>query len=154
SVLHRQAPPSDDERALDPLLAVCKEVGAVLRLDIRPAPTTSASPGRRDPLEDIVRASRIRKRRVALRATWWQGDNAPLVASLAEDGRPVALLPTGPSSYVLHDVVARSWAPVTPTVAARLDPLAYRFYRTLPARALRVRDLLRFCVRGNLRDLS
>jgi ATP-binding cassette subfamily C protein len=154
SVLHRQAASADDEHTLDPLFAVCKEVGAVLRIDIRPAQATSTSQGRRDPLDDLVRASRIRKRRVALRGTWWREDNGPLVAYLAEDGRPVALLPTGPGSCVLHDVARRTWAPVTPAVAARLEPLAYRFYRTLPARALRVRDLLRFCIRGNLRDLS
>jgi ATP-binding cassette subfamily C protein len=155
SVLHAQARPGPEGPWADPLLAVSQEVGAAQGIDMRPAPApTRAGKGRRDPLEDIVRASRIRKRRVALRGTWWREDNGPLVAFLAEDGKPVAILPTSPGSCELYDVVGRTRTRVTREVAARLEPMAYRFYRTLPARALRVRDLVRFCARGNRADLT
>jgi ATP-binding cassette subfamily C protein len=155
SVLLGRLPPGLEGPLADPLLAVCQAVGAAQGIDIYPAPSAAGTGrGRRDPLEDIVQASRIRKRRVALRGTWWREDNGPLVAHLAEDGRPVAILPTSPGTCELYDVVARTRTRVTDAVAARLEPLAYRFYRTLPARALRVRDLVRFCARGNRADLS
>src|SRR5205085_12152047 len=112
------------ELAPDPLVAVCQKVGAPMGISIRvPAPVTTPGRGRRDPLEDIVRASHIRKRRVALRGSWWRADNGPLVAYLAEDHRPVAILPRAPGSYELHDVVPATQARVTRAVAARSEPL-------------------------------
>jgi ATP-binding cassette subfamily C protein len=141
--------------ARDPLLAVCRLVGAALGADIHePPPATMTGQARHDPVDDITRASHLRKRRVALRGSWWRQDNGPLVAFLTEDKRPVALLPTSPASYELHDVVAGTRTPVTSQQAARLEPFAYRLYRTLPSRLLRGGDLLRFAARGGAPDLG
>jgi NHLM bacteriocin system ABC transporter ATP-binding protein len=147
-------PPAALTAAHDPLLAVCRLVGAALEAGIHePPPVSATGQARHDPVEGITRASRLRKRRVALRGPWWRQDNGPLVAFLADDKRPVALLPTSPTSYELHDVVAGTRTLVTPPQAARLEPFAYRFYRTLPSRLLRGGDLLRFAARGSAPDL-
>jgi NHLM bacteriocin system ABC transporter ATP-binding protein len=154
AVLDPAAPTVAPTAARDPLLAVCRLVGAALGADVQePPPALTVGRAGHDPVEGIARGSRLRKRRVALRGAWWRQDNGPLVAFLAENKRPVALLPTSSAAYELHDVVAGTRAPVTPLAAARLEPLAYRFYRTLPSRVLCGGDLLKFVARGCAPDL-
>ena len=134
------------EGRADPLLAACRLVGQALGLTVRPSPDA-----RGDPLRNIARASRFRVRQVALRGEWWRADNGPLLAY--QDGRPVALLPTSPRSYELVDPATQTRTPVTPQVAASLDPMAYLFYRPLPDHPLTVLDLIRFGFRGARGDL-
>jgi NHLM bacteriocin system ABC transporter ATP-binding protein len=154
AALDGATPPTQRVGGRDPLLAVCRLVGAALGAEVRAyPPALAAAQSQHDPVENIARASRLRKRRVALRGSWWCEDHGPLVAFLADDRRPVALLPTSATSYELHDVVAETRARVTPAEAARLEAHAYRFYRTLPARLLRGRDLFNFAARGCGRDL-
>src|SRR5581483_6234627 len=92
-------------------------------------------------------------RRVALRGRWWTEDNGPLLAFRAPDRQPVALLPDGASAYRLHDPADRSAVRVDPAVADKLEPFAHSFYRPFPDTALRLRDVLRFGLRGGRRDL-
>ncbi len=137
----------------DPLLASCRMVGKALGLDIQPDPRTHEAAAPRDPLAGILHASRVRGRRVALRGSWWTEDNGPLLAFRAPDRQPVALLRDGASGYRLHDPSDRSATRVDPTVADRLEPFAHSFYRPFPDTALRLRDVLRFGVRGGRRDV-
>src|SRR5262249_9576401 len=104
-------------------------------------------------LLNIVAASRIRMRRVALRGQWWQEDNGPMLAYLDPERRPVALLPTSPRSYVLHDPADDSRVPIHAALARRLDFIAVSFYRSLPNRSLKAADLIRFGLHACRRDL-
>lgn len=133
----------------DPLLASCRMVGRALGLAIVPAPR-DAGP-RRDRLAGILRASRVGARRVALRGSWWTEDSGPLLAFRAPDKQPVALLRDG-ASYRLHDPSERSTTRVDQAVADSLEPFAFSFYRPFPDTALRLRDVLRFALRGGRRD--
>lgn len=154
AVLQPGAPPAPaPERERDPLLAACRLVGADLGLSIRP-PLAADRAGSYDPLVAIARASRTRLRRVALRGDWWQRDNGPLLAFRAEDQRPLALLMRSPARYQLHDPAAGRAVPLTAEVAARLEPFAYSFFRTLPARAITALEVLRFGLHGSRRDLA
>ena len=71
---------------------------------------------------------------------WWRGAR-PMA-------RPVALLPCRLARYESVDPGDRLRTPVTDTVAASLEPLAWCLYRPFPARALTARDLLRFGLQG------
>ncbi|HEV3072835.1 MAG TPA: NHLP bacteriocin export ABC transporter permease/ATPase subunit [Thermoanaerobaculia bacterium] len=161
SVLLPAGPPRTAAGEETPLLAACRLVGQAQGIVIRD-PATAAAGGRGDPLAAICTASRIERRRVILRGDWWRRDNGPLIGFLTTDGdgaerRPVALLPTAPDRYDLVDPTApseRQRTPVGPRLADRLAGDAYMLYAPLPDRAVGIRDLLRFALRGRRRDLA
>jgi ATP-binding cassette subfamily C protein len=155
----RAAPGPDPGYALtadeleDPLLASCRMVGRALGLAIHPDPRTRDAASLRDPLAGILHASRVRSRRVALRGSWWTEDSGPLLGFRGPDRQPVALLRDGSSTYRLHDPSDRSATQVDQIVAEHLEPFAHSFYRPFPDAALRMRDVLRFGLRGGRRDI-
>jgi NHLM bacteriocin system ABC transporter ATP-binding protein len=144
---HEMAADTVDEA----LLASCRLVGEALTVPVRGPVTQQGAPVPRDPLAAILRASRLRARKVALRDEWWRVDAGPLLASVAEDQRPVALLPS-PDGYRLHDPMRRTVTKVTAAEAATLVPFAHAFYRPFPDIAIGVKELLRFGVRGSSSD--
>src|SRR6185436_362187 len=140
-----------EQPAESPLLDACRLIGQALQMEIRAPRQLSGEP--QDSLEAIAQASRLRVRRVALRANWWQQDNGPLLVYTATDKRPVALLPDGARRYHYHDSVESAPQPLTADLAARLDPFAYTFYRSFPERAIHLREVLRFGLYGSRRDV-
>ncbi len=96
------------------------------------------------PVDMILRASRLKARKVALRGEWWKASHGPLLARMETDNRPVALIPHGPDRYLLHDPVDDSTVAVTDKVAYAVTPFATSFYKPLPEKPLKYRDLLTF----------
>jgi ATP-binding cassette subfamily C protein len=137
-----------EERAL---LAACRLVGAAALCDVV-EPPRGALVAARDPLAAIAQASGLRTRAVTLETGWWGRDAGPLLATVAADGRPVALVPRRPGRYDLVDPQDGTRRRVDRSVAATLAPQAHAFYRPLPARPLDGRDLLRFALRDGRRD--
>jgi len=138
----------------DLLLAACLLVGAALDVAVRPYPREKGAPLPRDPLAAVARASRFRTRQVVLREGWWKEDGGPMVAYLAEDGRPVALLPARGTRYTLHDPRERTEVVVDAAVADTVKPLAFTFYRPFADQALGLKDVVRFGLKGCGRDLG
>lgn len=136
----------------DPLLASCRLVGRALGLTMLSDPRARDGTKPRDPLAGILAASRVRARRVALRGSWWTEDSGPLLAYRTEQSQPVALLRDG-GTYRLHDPSGGTVRRVDQAVAEQLEPFAHTFYRPFPETALRMRDVLRFGLRGGRRDL-
>ena len=137
----------------DSLSSACRLVGAELGLSLgRGARRGAASSS--DPVADVARAAAVRVRRVLLEDRWWKSDSGPLLGRTEGGNRRwVALLPTPSGSYAVCDPVDGARRPVTDAAASALAPLAYTFYRSLPAAALTLRDVLRFGVHGCRRDL-
>lgn len=129
----------------DPQLAACQLIGRRMGVDFEAPPRSGVE--RADPVEEIANAARIRFRQVALRGTWWCHDGGDLLGRLQESKRPVALLRHG-KGYDLHDPVERSITPVDEALAGTLVPFAQSFFRALPARPLRFRDLAGFAFQG------
>src|SRR5262245_43154686 len=127
-----------------PLFMAARAVGTALGETVRPAAPSENPAILREPLEAIARASHLRLRRVRLSDGWWRQDCGPLLAYTREDHRPVALLPTAATRYVLFDPLYRTRTPVQTRLAATLTPQAYTFYRPFPQRALHWLDLLTF----------
>jgi NHLM bacteriocin system ABC transporter ATP-binding protein len=126
------------------LLAVCREVGEAMGISlVAPASLLSGSDDLANAMR-IARASRVRTRRLLLRADWWTNSVGPLVAFLGEDRRAVAVLPGPGDRHIIVDPGAGTRRELTRATASELAPEAVMFYRALPSRALMVRDLLRF----------
>src|SRR5262245_55425337 len=141
------------ENAEQALLASCRLVADALAVSVRAPATQQGAPAPREPPVAILRASRLRSRKVALRDEWWTIDAGPLLATVAEDKRTVALLPSA-DGYRIHDPMHRTVERVTATHAATLAPFAEAFYRPFPDIAMGVRELVRFGLRGCASDLA
>jgi ATP-binding cassette subfamily C protein len=121
------------------LRRACELVAAGLGITLAAAPPRGAG---REALGDLMRASRVRTRRVMLRADWWRQDNGPLLGWERGTGRPLALLVTPQLRYEVVDPVTGARTPLSRATADTLEPFADAFYTPFPARALRVLDLL------------
>lgn len=137
----------------DALLAACRIVarasGVPFHVEARTI-ETMASPNQ---LAAILRAARLRARRVALRDDWWKHDQGPLLAYV-DDTHAVALVREKRRGYRLHDPSTGADELLTAERAATLNPFAYAFYRPFPDAALSVKDVLRFGVRGCRNDMT
>ncbi|MBD2533948.1 NHLP bacteriocin export ABC transporter permease/ATPase subunit [Nostoc flagelliforme FACHB-838] len=136
-----------------PLLVVAGAVGRCLGVKIRPPAKSENLKRVKEPLEAIVRASRLRMRQILLRDNWWQKDCGPLVAYTQEDNRPVALLPVSVTRYEIFDPSDGTRLPVDAEIASTLAPVAYMFYRSLPDKVLNASDLFRFALKNRGRDI-
>lgn len=157
-----------------PLLIAAGAVGKALGVTICPPGESEDPTYVKEPLEAIARASRLRLRRILLRPGWWQRDGGPILAYTCDDRRPVALLPMPGHTYEMLDpiesglmagganelsamvgqqTIESKRVRVTEAIANTLDPVAYIFYRPLPDGDLSALDLLKFTVRGRMKDV-
>lgn len=136
------------------LLQACELVGEAMNIAIQPPPNINSQRNQEDLVNSIAKASKIRIRQVALKGDWWVQDNGPLLAYLEANEQPVALLPTSSNKYLLHNPAERQAIPVTRTVAEKLRPFAFTFYRSFPVRPLTAFDLLKFGLSGRTRELA
>jgi NHLM bacteriocin system ABC transporter ATP-binding protein len=126
------------------LLAACREVGNAMGISLEaPASVLSGSDDLANAMR-IARVSRVRSRRLLLRADWWTNSVGPFVAFAGDDRRAVAVLPGAGGRHVIVDPGAGTRRELTRATASELAPEAVMFYRPLPSRALTVRDLLKF----------
>lgn len=131
-----------------PLLRACALVGEKMGIDVRAHPNPRPNRAYEDALFDIATASSFRIRKVKLEDGWWKSDEGPFLAQREEDDAPVAVLPTGTSSYEFVDPLTGVRTKVTAAVAYSLAGFGYAFYTPLPSGSLDTRGLLRFAVRG------
>ncbi len=154
SVLHPHQPRlGGDLEGGSALVSACRLVGRHLGIDVHEPLSGPDDERHTSPLEEIAWQSGFAFRRVTLRDGWFRRDGGPLLGFTRDTDTPVALLPTSSKAYDLHDVVEDTVQPVTPGLAQELSPNAFAFYRTLPDRPLRGRDLLRFSWHGVWNDL-
>ena len=147
------APPGQAADAGFPLLAACRLVGNASGIAFATPPLGGKMDDpKRDVLGEIVEASRVRRRQVALKGLWWNKDNGNLLGYIDEGKRPVALLKTL-TGYALHDPVQGTIEPVTAAVAANLQPFASFFYRAFGSTAINLMEMLKFGGHGISRDL-
>jgi ATP-binding cassette subfamily C protein len=135
-----------DEILIDNLLfKACAAVGKAKKINIVPSYGLKKNNNEsKDLLGDIARASQIRIRQVILKDTWWKEDIGSLLVYKEADGQPMALLPMSPQKYVLYDPIDDSQVVVDSTVADTIKAQAYTFYRPLPAKVIKVKDLLSY----------
>ena len=141
-----------EESKTFPLLAACRLIGSASGVIFATPPLGGKMDDpKRDVLGEIVEASRIRHRRVALKGEWWTQDNGNLLGYLDGNHRPVALLQTA-HGYTLHDPVQGTALPVTAEIAASLEAFAFVFYRAFGDTLVNLLDMIKFGSHGNFRD--
>ena len=96
-------------------------------------------------LEYLCRPSGTMRRTVRLEDRWYNSAFGALLGTL-DTGESVALLPRLLRGYKYYDPNTGKQVNVNATTAQHLKPEAVYFYRPLPAKALGVRDLLRYII--------
>ncbi|MCR5788785.1 MAG: NHLP bacteriocin export ABC transporter permease/ATPase subunit [Lachnospiraceae bacterium] len=114
------------------------------KIDLSPLEKIEESNGRRFDIHDMARVSRFAVRQVALEERWFRHDCGSFLAFAGDRKHPVALLPKGPSRYVLFDPKRGTYEKVTREMAETLMPTAYMLYRPFPDRAISAGDLVSF----------
>lgn len=142
------------EETPDPLLAVCRIIGKYSGISFKPHPSSREGVTSKDPLQDIVRASRARVRQVVLKDQWWRQDNGAFLAYKTEGNRPVALIPNSSKSYRLVDPVEGTIPKVTAELAESLEATGYIFYRPFPEHPLNLWGITKFGFRGLGMDIT
>ena len=138
---------------VDPLFAACSVVGRAAGITFR-KPFAELQNSHEEPLQLICRFSGVRTRMVALRKSerWWLSDNGPILCCSALDSRPMSLLPDS-SGYRMFDPSTAKTVNVTASVAEELAEKAWMFYRPLPDKPLKGKELLAFGLQGSRSDL-
>ena len=139
-----------------PLLEAARRVGAEVGLEIEP-PLDTGDGSRvtmRDPVEAIARSSKVRTRKVLLRGEWWKRDNGPLLAFVEEDSKPLALIWSGRSRYVVHDPTNKEIEPLSAETAASLRATAYMFFPSFGKERITPKYLWKMGLRGVGKDLQ
>lgn len=131
----------------DPLFACCAAVGAAAGLTLTPPSRRPDAPPPRDPLGEILAATGTRSRRITLPAGWWHHEAGPFLGWRADSADPVALLPRPGGGYDVWDPTTGLRRPVDAASAREVQSGAVMFYRSFPAKALRLRSLLAFGLR-------
>ncbi|MEP0919909.1 NHLP bacteriocin export ABC transporter permease/ATPase subunit [Leptolyngbya sp. DQ-M1] len=106
----------------------------------------------KDPLEDIARSSRIRKRRILLEPGWWKTDSGSLLGYLEATEQLIALLPIAAGKYEYFDPVTHKRIPINAHTAAQISPSAWMFYRPFPHQIESAIALLHFALANRLAD--
>lgn len=154
SVLAERPSPLLELEGDDPLLAAVYVLGQHLGLAVKAAPKLREGETYADPLGEICRASRIRSRKVVLKGEWWAIETTPLLCFLEEDKRPLAIIPTGPGRYEVHDPTAGIVKPLSEELARGIGPKAHTFYRSFPDGAMDALKVFKFGLAGNKGDLA
>ena len=112
-------------------------------------------PGKLKDLEDkldyLLSPTGILYREVILEKGWHQDAMGAMIATLKEDGSVITILPGSSGGHVYIDPHTGRRVKVTRSVEGKIGREAFVFYKPLPMRTLKMRDLWRFmaeCLTG------
>ena len=138
------------EPSSDPVFAAAALVAAATGVMLHETITRRTGLAR---LQAIGDASHVAVRMVALTPDWWKREIAPFVAFRGDDDEPVAVLATPGGGYAIVDPRTGSRERVDAGAAKSLPAEVHTLLRPFPDRALGVRDLAAFALRGSRVDV-
>ncbi len=97
--------------------------------------------GLQDRLDYLLSSTGVLYREVTLTGGWHEDAMGAMIASLAEDGTVIALLPSDLGGYEYNDPHTGKRVRVNSRTESKIGSEALCFYRPLPMRELKLRDL-------------
>lgn len=133
---------------LGPIVGAMRLIGQRLGVEIKSHPEGKDKRTFDETLLSVCLASRLRSRRVALVDDWWNYDQGPMLGQYEESKAPVALLPSGPTSYDAIDPATGERRKVDEALGRSLVPFATTFYVGFGDGPVTAKQLIRFALRG------
>ena len=99
-----------------------------------------------DQIEYLMRPYGIMRRNVTLTKGWYQDAIGAMLGTLKEDGRIVALIPTGLSGYSYYDDETGKRRKITRKNEAKFSEDAIAFYKPFPLEKIGIPALLKYIV--------
>ena len=125
--------------------AATDAIGEILKAyRIKPKEVPDSVTDMNETLEYLMRPHGIMRRNVTLEKGWYKDASGPMLGTLREDGRVVALIPSGVSGYVIVDPNAGRRVKVTKKNEDTVDKEAIAFYKPFPAKKINALGLLRY----------
>ena len=124
---------------------VSDAVSALLRyLGVKEREVPAGIKGLEDRLDFLLSATGILYREIRLTRGWHADAMGAMITSLKEEGTVIAVLPSNNGGYEYSDPKTGERVRVNAAEEKKISDEALCFYRPLPARALKIRDLLRY----------
>ena len=117
--------------------ALLKEIG----IEMPEIPETT---GLINILNVVSTSTGIMYREVTLPNKWYKDAAGPMIATLKDSGKPVALIPSTFGGYHYRDPESGKKIRINSRTEANLSDKAFCFYRPLPQRPMNTKDLLRY----------
>ena len=128
--------------------------GLLKHFGIKEREVPPAIKGLQDRLDYLLSSTGILYREIILKKGWHQDAMGPMITSLKEEGTVIAVLPSDMGGYEYVDPRTGAKVPVNGKEEARISTEALCFYRPLPMRELKLKDLLRYMMSClTMRDL-
>ena len=126
---------------------VSDAVSALLRhMGVREKEVPPNVRGLRDRLDYLLSSTGILYREVILTKGWFRDAMGPMITSLKSSGAVITVLPAPLGGYEYEDPVSGKTVRINGKTARDVSSEALCFYRPLPSRELKLRDLLRYMV--------
>ena len=104
-------------------------------------------------LDQVLRPVGAEKRYVTLRGTWWKDGGLPMLATMKDSGRVLALFPSALGGYYYIDPETGRRIRIRKNEGEQFDGEAYVIYRPLPESASTGRGFFLFLI-GQIRPLD
>ena len=129
---------SDEAKAED-------AIGEILKFyHVKPREVPGSVKGLNDRLEFLLRPYGIMHRRVTLEKGWYKDAIGAMLATRADDGTVVALIPRGFSGYVYFDNTLGKWVKINKNNENLFEDEGICFYKPFPLKKLSVASLARY----------
>ena len=129
----------DQEDVSDAISALLKNMG------VKEREVPASVRGLRDRLDYLLSSTGILYREVILSKGWFRDAMGPMIGSLKDTGAVVAILPSS-MGYEYTDPATGKKVIVNSRTAGNISEEALCFYRPLPLRELKLKDLLKYMV--------
>ncbi|MBQ6289826.1 MAG: ATP-binding cassette domain-containing protein [Clostridia bacterium] len=129
---------SEEEDVNDAVSGLLKHMG----VKEREVPATVR--GLRDRLDFLLSSTGILYREIILSRGWQNDAMGPMIGSLKDTGTVVAILPSELGGYEYTDPASGAKVKINGHTAANISEEALCFYRPLPMRELKLKDLLKY----------
>ena len=153
SVINDNLRKTHHEIGQEPLVTACRYVADYAGITLTIPPKSKGAESAPLILNEIIRSSRFRTRKVKLSDKWWKKENGPLLAFTQKENFPVALIPKSTGKYEYISPGENLRQALDAKTALRLDKTAHQFYRPFPDHPIKGFDLIRFGIKGCFKDI-
>jgi NHLM bacteriocin system ABC transporter ATP-binding protein len=134
----------------DPLVESLEQIGKYEKITFKKV-TNSRS--RYSHLDNILRVSEIRSKKVQLEGNWYKRNSGAFLAYSVADNDPIALIPKGQNSYIAYNHNKKSKEIVDKNNVGEFQNTAHAFFTPFPDKKITAKSMIMFGLQFAKKDL-